>query len=702
MTLEDFEKSLAEGRDRRHERSDRERRHRDDRDRDRDHSKDRSRHHRSHYSSHHRRHSSRSRERGSDRSREPRHRDDDGHRHKRSRHSTDQGDEHDHKRRHRSKEGEPSAAKSVVQEGPSSLKRDSWMEAPSALDVEYVRRPDHTQKVEDKPKMLSADYELKIHNKEMNQHLRDLADGKTVEEIEDEPAQHEVDYTFGDSGSQWRMTKLKGVYREAEESGRPLDEIAVERFGDLRSFDDAREEETEVERRKTYGKSYVGKDKPSGELFQERKLQIDAKRGPLEHVRDPEQELQAEGQGKKMDTVPPSNTTRPLDMTALNRMKAQMMKAKLKGGPEAPELENKYNAAAAAMSNRKESDVVVLGVMENRMLAGSRNEVKSIDTKRGRERGQVEANEDMSIEDMVREERKTRGQPGGEGQRLAERIGRDAKFENDLEYMDDNASKLAKRMHRSEIDLKNTTINDFHKMNRILDNCPLCHNEDKGTPPVAPVVSLATRVFLTLPTEPEISEGGATIVPIQHRTNLLECDDDEWEEIRNFMKSLTRMYHDQGRDVIFYENAAQPQRKRHASMEVVPLPYSLGETSPAFFKEAILSAESEWSQHRKLIDTLAKSKQGMGRSAFRRSLVKEMPYFHVWFELDGGLGHIVEDDSRWPRGDLFAREIIGGMLDVAPDVIKRQGRWNRGDRRIDGFRKRWRKFDWTRVLVEGS
>jgi diadenosine tetraphosphate (Ap4A) HIT family hydrolase len=268
--------------------------------------------------------------------------------------------------------------------------------------------------------------------------------------------------------------------------------------------------------------------------------------------------------------------------------------------------------------------------------------------------------------------------------------------------MDDQASKLAKRVHRSEIDIKSATINDFRKMNRILDNCQLCHHEDTNTPPVAPVVSLATRVYLTLPTEPEISEGGASIVPIQHRTNLLECDDDEWEEIRNFMKSLTRMYHEQGRDVIFYENAAQPQRKRHASMEVIPLPYSLGETSPAFFKEAILSAESEWSQHRKLIDTLAKSKQGLGRNAFRRTLVKEMPYFHVWFELDGGLGHIVEDEHRWPRGDLFAREVIGGMLDVAPDVIKRQGRWNRGgDPRVDEFKKRWRKFDWTRILVEG-
>lgn len=79
-------------------------------------------------------------------------------------------------------------------------------------------------------------------------------------------------------------------------------------------------------------------------------------------------------------------------------------------------------------------------------------------------------------------------------------------------------------------------------MNRILDKCPLCYHDDTNKPPVAPVVSLATRVYLTLPTVPEIGDGaggesgagvgGACIVPLQHRVNLLECDDDEWEEIR--------------------------------------------------------------------------------------------------------------------------------------------------------------------------
>lgn len=593
--------------------------------------------------------------------------------------------------------------KEIVQEEPKQLRRDAWMEAPSALDVDYIHRRDTTRLEEEpKAKMLQADFELKIHDRELNQHLRDLKEEKGLAEVEEKPVQHEVDYTFGDAGSQWRMTKLRGVYREAEESGKPVEEVAIERFGDLRSFDDAREEEAELDRRTRYGEGYVGKEKPTGDLFQERKLEQGVHREPLEHHRDPEQKLAARGQGQKIDTAPPSGATQHLDLTALNRLKAQMMKAKLKKSAEAAELEERYNAAAAAMANRKESDVVVLGVMENRMLAGQRNEAKPVETRRGRERGQLEENEDMTIEDMVREERRTRDQAGGDGRRLAERIARDSKFENDLEYMDDNAAKLAKRVHRSDINLKNATISEFQKMNRILDNCPLCHHEDTNTPPIAPVISLATRTYLTLPTEPELSEGCATIVPIQHRTNLMECDDDEWEEIRNFMKSLTRMYHDQGRDVIFYENAAQPHRKRHAAMEAVPLPYSLGETSPAFFREAILAADSEWTQHRKLIDTLAKAKQGLGRNAFRRTLAKEMPYFHVWFELDGGLGHVVEDEHRWPRGDLFAREVIGGMLDLGPEVIKRQGRWNRGgDRRVEGFKKRWRKFDWTRVLVEG-
>ncbi|EEH45628.2 uncharacterized protein PADG_01778 [Paracoccidioides brasiliensis Pb18] len=733
MTLEDFEKELAASQKEREREKTREKYRERDRDSDKHRHRDeervgeRDRKYR-HSSSHHSRdrhhhHSSRHSNSNLD--------DEDRRRHKRSRHSSSNGNEdreHSHKRRSRREEESRGGSKDEIpdptesnttpppiqKEEPTGLTRDSWMEAPSALDIDYVQRPKPEQQEPPASRMLQADFGLKLHKRELNRHLHDIHEEEEELEPEpepdtkglEEPVKHEVDYTFGDAGSQWRMTKLKAVYRQAEETGAKVEDIAIERFGDLRSFDDAREEEIELERRQTYGEGYVGKEKPSGELYQERKLAMGVRE--KRDIRAEEEEpndgqLHPGRQSVERNPVVGQQQTKQSNPTDLNRLKAQMMKAKLRRASNAAELEAEYNAAAASMASRKDSDVVVLGVMENRLLAGGeRSEVKPVETKRGKERGLVQENEDMSIEDMVREERRTRGQAGGEGQRFAERIAKDAKFDNDLEYMDENAAKLAKRVQKSEINLKNTAISQFQKVNRILDSCPLCYRENTETPPLAPVVSLATRVYLTLPTEPELSEGSACIVPIQHHNNLLECDDDEWEEIRNFMKSLTRMYHDQGRDVIFYENAAQPQRHRHAAMEAVPLPYSLGEMSPAFFKEAILAADEEWTQHKKLIDTLAQARSGLGKLAFRRTIAKEMPYFHVWFELDGGLGHIVEDANRWPRGDLFAREVIGGMLDLEPDVIKRQGRWRKGgDGRVDGFKKRWRKFDWTRVLTKG-
>lgn len=697
--LDEFEKTLAAEKQAREKES----------------SNDRERHRHHHKSRHHR---SREDDEDGHRHHRPREDDEDGHRHKRRHKGEDERDD-ERRRRHRREGHEKDSRKPYEKttdpkedlplpdeeependqlEVPKASKRDSWMTAPDALDFDYTQKG---AKVDQASIGGGAQetLELKIHKNELNHQLHDLREEK-VQTVADDEGDNEIDYTFGDTGAQWRMTKLKAVYREAEESQRPVEDVATERLGGLREFDNAREEETEIERRKLYGQGYVGKDKPSGELFQERKMAMGIRR-----EREDRGDYSASGdlpQAQVMEEQAPVKPVVQVDQTQLNRMKAQLMKAKLKGSPDVAKLEKEYNEAAAGLLN-KGPEMIILGEMENRLLAGTRGEVVSIDNKRGRERGLVKDNEDMSIEDMVREERRTKGQAGGEGRKFAERIAKDMKFENSLDYIDDNTAKLSKNVPKSEINLKNIAIGEFQKMNRILDNCQLCHHEDKNQPPIAPIVSLGTRVYLTLPTEPELSEGGGVIVPIQHRTNLLECDEDEWEEIRNFMKSLTRMYHDQGRDVVFYENAATPHKKMHAAMQVVPLPYSLGETAPAFFKEAILSSDEEWTQHKKLLDTSARAKNGLGKMAFRRTLAKEMPYFHVWFDLDGGLGHIVEDANRWPKGDLFAREIIGGMLDMEPDVIKRQGRWHRGtDARLEGFRKRWKKFDWTRVLTDAG
>ena len=309
-------------------------------------------------------------------------------------------------------------------------KRDSWMEQPCGSDIDYILKSTGKPSESITSRTSKTNFELKIHENELNKHhLQSLADRKEVpEDGIQKPAKHEVDYIFGDAGSQWRMSKLHRVYKQVEETGKHIDDLAEEQFGDLRAFDDAREEQIELERRDTYGEGYVGKQKPNGELFEERKLDTglrDKQHSVPKHPQPVIQDTPGEVNAKVE-----SATTLPMDPTALNRLKAQMLKAEVRGSPSAGLLKAEYNKAVAAFSNSKQPDVVVLGAMDNRMLAGSREgEVTRINNRRGRERGLVEENEDMSIEDMVRQERRTRNQAGGDGQRFAERIAKDAKFD---------------------------------------------------------------------------------------------------------------------------------------------------------------------------------------------------------------------------------------------------------------------------------
>jgi hypothetical protein len=458
MGLEDFEKELAQGKAKEsHKKRNRSRSrdrhghhhrsktsHRDHDNREDRHSHKRSRHNRE-TSEERARRKRQERERGEDNDGHPRRKHSD----RRSRSpSSDDEDRISRKRKSRHHEedddddddddddempdradappGDEILDQQLAQAEDANLQRDSWMETPSSLQVDYVQ----PRKKEDKSAYVPASmdmearHKLKIHQAELNHHLADVKCSDADQGTE-EPAQREVDYTFGDSGSQWRMTKLKGVYRTAEETGRSVEDVALEKYGDLRDFDDAREEEIEVDRRKMYGKNYIGKETPSGELYEERRLQAGIHRPPRLHTEDPELP-----QGEAVEDPQPIANTTQLSLTELNKLKAQMMKAKMKGAANAAQLETDYNAAAAGFVNRKNPDVVVLNAMDNRQLAGGRKgEVVAIDNKRGKERGLVKENEDMSVEDMVRQEKRTRGQPGGEGRLLADQIAKDGKFD---------------------------------------------------------------------------------------------------------------------------------------------------------------------------------------------------------------------------------------------------------------------------------
>ncbi|KAJ3484529.1 hypothetical protein NLG97_g7028 [Lecanicillium saksenae] len=368
--LDEFEKQLAADKAER-ERSER----RDDR------KKHRHRHHDDRDDRHRRRH----------------HDEDDDHRHKRRRRSRDDeerrhrhGDGDRHRDRDRSDKYKESKLKNSTEERNAPV-RDAWMTAPSALDIEHIHRPAPKEKTPPK------EPERVVSVREINRGLN-KPDPSAAPERSPESKERVIDYTFGDSGSSWRMTKLRGVYDMAKDTGRPVEDVAVERFGSLQEFDDAREERQELDRAKSYGRGYSMKDKPTGDFYTERLAKQKAAE-PAPRARSPE----------PMAATPAAAVIAPaMDQTALNRLRAQMMKAKLRRAPNAAQLEEEYNRAAAGFtSTATAAQSVVLGGQDSRLLAGNiRNEVKAVDNKRGRERGTVVANDDMTIDDMLREERR--------------------------------------------------------------------------------------------------------------------------------------------------------------------------------------------------------------------------------------------------------------------------------------------------------
>lgn len=378
-----------------------------------------------------------------------------------------------------------------------------------------------------------------------------------------------------------------------------------------------------------------------------------------------------------------------VDSSILNKLTASIMKAKMANDTnKIKELEAEYKRLSENedknVSNEKEKVTII-----DKRFAPLKPAVSE-------EKGESGGTHDPTVQEMLKEELETRGQGDWLDRQAAKQIGRDSGFENDVDYQADRAEELAKMTKDKEQNVRNRAIEKTRQLNSAIEDCNLCIDQEEGEQSKTAVIALGTRVYLCMAPEPSIAKGSSAIIPYDHKTNTLECDDDEWEEIRNYMKMLTQMWADQGKSVIFYESAVNRSMKKHASIVAVPVPRHLGENASGFFSEAILSADDEWSSHRKIIDTRKKAETA-GKFAFRSSIAKEAPYFHVWFDINGGIGHIVENTSKWPHGDLFARDVLGGILQLDPAVIRKRPHW--GSRKhASYFQQLWNPYDWTKQI----
>ncbi|KAJ2648301.1 Pre-mRNA-splicing factor cwf19 [Coemansia sp. RSA 1250] len=440
----------------------------------------------------------------------------------------------------------------------------------------------------------------------------------------------------------------------------------------------------------------------------------DRSRSPRRSLNDHRSERRAECRSK--------TTAYSADM---NKLRAKVMKARLTKSPDLANLEKQLEAAMNSEGTdsrgSKQNKVVVLPQVDShgRRLP-TRNDA--------RER---EASEELTIQQMARLEKETEGDDTTDRE-LAAQIVRDSGFSNDLEYMNDNVERLSRRrQEKSSEQRKQAAIQDYKKMEAALDSCDMCfkqtENPDGSTllnPPGYPMIALGNRVCLMLPNREPMNDGHCIIAPIEHVAgSSLKCDDDMWDEITNFMKCLMHMFAARQKGVVFLETvlSVQPSKAGHCAIECIPLPLSKTQDMPAYFTESLVSSDDEWSQHRKVIDTTVKTtsvapkddlhdqdanhlqaRQAIRRGGFRSRMTAKMPYFHVWFDPYGGMGHIIENSEKFPP--WFGREVVAGVLDLPPAVYRKPRRLKESHDqrcdRADEWKKQfgWSKFDWTKML----
>ncbi|KZO92712.1 hypothetical protein CALVIDRAFT_301645 [Calocera viscosa TUFC12733] len=648
------------------------------------------------------------------------------------------------------------------EEGGSGRTVDGGVDFFSGLGTERKKKPT----VPEPPK-----YSQRELNPDVNPNAAPLAKDVTTK-----PAP-------GGPGSNWRMMKLRRTYEEAQDSGKDIEEVALERYGNLEAWEDAKEErrilDERDERRQSRGggdrdrdRRRGGRDDRDDGERRERYTYTDisssgsrpASRASFRRPGDSAPSTPGGGtaQSSAFNTpasrpsprptfVPrtsvPSVSTppiRPPPATAsgsgpvptsedLNKLQAKVLRAKLMNAPNADALQKEYDAAVqrhdeGAAPGGTRTEVLPVFDAQGRLYdigsapvlpAGNERKPKPLDVY-DRQGNVLRVNDDddtLSIGDMLRQEKAAQRSTDGADMdsELARKIATDGKYEDDLDYVDDNAEKLARKRMRSEAMKRAFAINDYARTKKALDTCPFCHGEDDSQPK-AGVVAMGTRAYLAVPTVEELVEGHCYIVPVQHHLSMLEAEDEVWDEVKNFMKTLMQMYNEQGKAPLFWETVVSLKQQRHTFIEVIPLPIPNWQDAPAYFREGILASESDWTQHNPLIDFTKRP------GGFRRMMVESLPYFMVQWDYKGekGYGHVIEGDAggaadeendyageeegrkgTFPKN--FAAEIVGNMLDIEPRrwMHPRRVDYSMNAQRAKSFGKLYAKWDWTPQLRAG-
>ena len=382
---------------------------------------------------------------------------------------------------------------------------------------------------------------------------------------------------------------------------------------------------------------------------------------------------------------PKSSYERKVNGTAdLNELAAQAMRAKLKG--DTAEYERIRSELERLRDPRgKESDQPqTVVIRRNKMMNSNDYDEENADLKTlyMREKGKGRSYDKALAMSIIK------GFRGSSESNID--------YSNEYGYDDDDGNnsygdfsaprKLTQQqIERRERKETQRLIREHIRAENRLKECYFCLENDRCEKKF--VISLGESVYLALPVKGSLTKFHCLIVPSNHVTSIRTADEEVLEEVEKYKTGLLRMFHTMGMEPIFMETCLRSNSDVHTFIDVIPFERDAAGDAPMFFKEALTNCETEWSQHKKIIDTRGKK--------LSACIPPNFPYFHVDFDGKGGFLHVVESAKDFTH--YFGRSVAASILQVSPELYIKPHRKPPQEEEADirAFTKAWAPFDWT-------
>ena len=568
---------------------------------------------------------------------------------------------------------------------------------------------------------------------------------------------------IGDGGRSWILRSYKRALEQAEAENKSLEDIAIKRWGSLEKLHvllrsagiDPSEPDRHTPRKYLYSSHSSDKQKRIDGEDGRKGSQFHSSGASTKQVRSTKGEFLRPGESRDMPAmmhntktqnwqIPSSSSVResiqkefactktdivkhenvmkdvdygmsgddglsqPVTDAQLNSLGAKLVKAEMVGDEdkvkmlkcEMERLRKLKKLQDNQSDGKKEDKEMVILTTTDRFNRERPFELPSHSTrpslnpkvshsKKGKREKYFADDDRYSLQDLVKQERSmTSDETLAAISRMASKFTPATNSDETVDDVLDSKIALSYDESKEQVRQKQKAIYESRAMAEVLSNCKYCFDTPNFSKHL--LIAVGIGVYLAVPSHQSMTEGHCFLVPVEHTTCSLQMDENVWSEVQIFLKGLTQMFADRDMDVIFTETYSHSKRKFHMYIECIPLPKNEGSLAPMYFKKAILESDEEWAQNRKLIDTRGKG--------VRKSVPAGLPYFFVDFGLDGGYAHIIEDASKFPH--YFAKEVIGGLLDVEPRLWLKPPKDNTENQKSKALKLSswWKPYDWTHKL----